>query len=92
MSYMYTAQQRKGARFDKWSPQMMTFNDFKPNTDESEHSYPCLSSFYGTQVASRPTITAAVLLLQHAQIYTHVLQNSDKWKLTIVLGQTAKFK
>jgi hypothetical protein len=51
----------------------------------------CLPSFYTTQVALTPCHHAA-LLPEHAQIYTQVLQNSEKGRLTFVLGQRDKFK
>jgi len=60
----------------------------------------CLSSFHTTQVAFTPchhnsvthTHTHAAPMPEHAPIYTHVLQNSEKGRLTIVLGQRDKFK
>ena len=56
----------------------------------------CLSSFYTTQVAltacrhNSVSHTQAALLPEHAQMYTHVLNSSEKERLTIVLGQKDK--
>ena len=75
----------------------MTFDDFKPNTDESENSECVFPIFTQYKLPSRPVITIrshshAALLPEHAQIYTQVLQNSEKGRLTFVLGQKDKFK
>jgi hypothetical protein len=75
----------------------MTSDDFKPNADESEHSECVYPVFTQHKLPSRPVITIrshsnAALLPKHEQIYTQVLQNSEKGRLTIVLGQRDKFK
>jgi hypothetical protein len=74
----------------------MTFDDFKPNTDESEHSE-CLSSFYPIQIDftacqhNSVTFTRSAVATTRTNLYTSIVKQRER-KVNNRAGQKDKFK